>query len=206
MFKRLNVTLVGTPSCTNSVNTLTAEDFQYYDKDGFELNQAEQQFYYAMGHPVNASILNHSCYQEPWYAVDDTQLILDHAMIMHRCSYNGDALEQLKELAITMPQATYLINTKPKWGFDFALDAIDPRGNVYEVLHVEYDNRDFQMFRDRMLAFETTAKRIDWKNAADSIYATRNEWEHLTGFNQNHWKARYLLGWQLAEYTEKTTK
>lgn len=206
MFKRLNVTLVGNPVCTQAVDTLLPEDFQYYDKDGFELNQAEQKFYRAMKHPVEGAILNHSCYQEPWYFVNDDTLILDHAMVMHRCSYHGDALEQLQSLASTSPQATYLINTKPKWGFDFALDAVDPDGNVYEVLHVEYDHRNFQVFRDRMLAFEITARHTDWKDAANSIHANKSQWENLKGFAQNHWKAKFLLGWELAEYTEKTTK
>jgi hypothetical protein len=43
-----------------------------------------------------------------------------------------------------------------------------------------------------------------WRDAADRVWQHRDQWQHLQGFDQNHWKAEYLLGWKKAEYTEKT--
>ena len=42
MFQRIAVPLVRNPRCQQAVDGLTAKDFRYYDKDGFELCQAEQ--------------------------------------------------------------------------------------------------------------------------------------------------------------------
>ena len=206
MFRRHNVTLMSNPVCVKPAIDLESKDFQYYDKDGFELNCAEQKFYSAMNHPIQYPLLNHTCWQEPWFELEhhNLNLILDHSMFLCRCSYNGEALEQLKELKQSMPTADYLIQTRPKWGFDFALDAVSADGTLYEVLHVEYDNYDYDHFKNRMLQFDYTVRHTDWQDAAKHIWDTRESWQTLQGFEQNHWKASNLLGWSKAEYTEKS--
>ena len=124
-------------------------------------------------------------------------------MFLCRCSYDGAALEQLKKIKSTYPLADYLIRSRRKWGFDFALDAVSPSGIVYEVLHIEYDNYDYEHFKNRIINFEYLARHTDWIDAAKRIWETRDKWENLQGFEQNHWKASYLIGWDKAEYTEK---
>lgn len=206
MFRRHQITLMSNPTCNRRAEGLEVSDFQYYDKDGFELNLAERKFYSAMSFPIEKPILNHHCWQEPWFELErlDLNLILDHSMFLCRCSYDSDAEEQLKELKSTIPLADYLLRTRRKWGFDFALDAVTEQGTVYEVLHVEYDNYDYDEFKNRMICFEYTVRHTDWLDAAQKIWHQRDKWQNLTGFNQNHWKAEYLMGWQKAEYTEKT--
>jgi hypothetical protein len=192
------------PSCNNQVENLQASDFQYYDKDGFELNLAEQKFYRAMDFPIHYPLLNHTCWQQPWFELErnDLDLILDHSMFLCRCSYERDAAEQLKKLKDTIPFADYLLRTKRKWGYDFALDAVRD-GTTFEVIHVEYDHNDFDYFRNHMLNFEWAVRHTDWQDAADRVWSQRDQWQHLKGFDQNHWKAEYLLGWNKSEYTEK---
>ncbi len=205
MFLRRDITLMSNPSCTQPVEDLIDSDFNYYDKDGFELNLAEQKFYSAMGHPIRHQILNHTCWQEPWFVLEpgtDT-LILDHSMFLCRCDYNGQAREQLLKLKNKIPTADYLLRTKVKWGYDFALDAMRD-GTVFEVLHVEYDNTVFEYFRDNMIQFDWQVRHTDWQDAADRVWQHRSEWQYLKGFEQNHWKAQFLLNWKKAEYTEKT--
>jgi hypothetical protein len=205
MFRRLDVTLQSNPVCVNTVDLLQSEDFQYYDKDGFELNQAEQKFYRAEGFPINYPILNHTCWQEPWFELEsgDHNLILDHSMFLCRAGYNGSAREQLLKLKDTIPMADYLLRTRIKWGYDFALDAV--RDNVvFEVLHVEYDHVNYESFVEHMIQFDWQVRHIDWRDAADRVWQHREEWQGLKGFEQNHWKAQYLLSWRQAEYTEKT--
>ena len=194
------------PSCSKEVSELAAEDFRYYDKDGFELNIAEQKFYSAMGHPIWYGILNHCCWQEPWFELEigDHNLILDHSMFLCRCDYEGAALEQLRSLKTSIPLTDYLLRSKKKWGFDFALDAIADDGTVYEVLHIEWDHYDYDVFKNRIICFEYEVRHTDWKDAADRVWQQRDQWKNLQGFDQNHWKAKYLLGWSKAEYTEKT--
>ncbi len=205
MFRRHQITLMSNPSCSSPVKDLHADEFRYYDKDGFELNLAEQKFYAAMHYPINDPILNHHCWQELWFELerDDLGLILDHSMFLCRASYEGEAEAQLKELKSSIPTADYLLRTRRKWGFDFALDAVES-GTVYEVLHVEYDNYDYEEFKNRMICFEYAVRHTDWRDAAHRVWAQRDQWQNLTGFDQNHWKAEYLLGWKKAEYTEKS--
>ena len=124
--------MIPNPICDQAVEGLSAEDFLYYDKDGFELNLAEQKYYRAMNHPIQHPILNHTCWQEPWFSLQDEHpsLSLDHSMFLCRTSYTGAAREQLNELKSSIPQADYLLKTKQKWGFDIALDAQAPSGDM----------------------------------------------------------------------------
>lgn len=192
------------PSCYQAVDNIETKDFQYYDKDGFELNLAEQKYYAAMKYPIHHPILNHTCWQEPWFELEqlNQDLILDHSMFLCRCGYNGAANEQLQQLKKQTPLADYLLNTKTKWGFDFALDAVR-NDTMFEVLHVEFDHNSYETFHNRMIQFDWTVRHTDWYDAADRVWAQRDQWQQLKGFDQNHWKAEYLLGWKKSEYTEK---
>lgn len=206
MFRRHQITLMSNPTCYRTVENIDKDDFQYYDKDGFELNCAEQKFYAAMGYPIHHQILNHHCWQEPWFELESSveDLILDHSMFLCRSNYEGAALAQLNKLKHSMPLADYLTKTRKKWGFDFALDAVSEDGTTYEVLHVEYDHLDYEHFKNRMINFEFTVRHTDWHDAARRVWSQRDQWQHLQGFDQNHWKANYLLGWSKAEFTEKS--
>lgn len=205
MFKRHDVTLINNPVCEKAVSNLDTEDFKYYDKDGFELNRAEQKFYDAMGYPINYPILNHTCWQEPWFELNDSveNLSIDHCMFLCRCEYSGAALNQLESLKNKNPLASFLIKTKTKWGFDFALDGIRD-GEVFEVIHIEYDNNNYDKFSSQFLNFDYLIRHTDWQDAADKVWAKRDEWKCLKGFDQNHWKANYLIGWDRSEILEKS--
>lgn len=203
MLKRLGFELRSNPFCRTEAEDLVSEDFQYYDKDGFELNIAERKFYQAEGYPLN-DCLNHLCYQQPWFELErlDLGLIIDHSAILHRCLYSGKAREQLEKLKTQIPQADLLLRTKAKWGFDFALDSVID-GQVFEVIHIEYDNNDYNCFKSKLISTEYTIRHIDWIDAAQKVWNKRSEWQSLVGFDQNHWKAKFLLGWGKAEKNEK---
>lgn len=206
MLKRFDVGIKSNPVCSEPIFNIDAADFKYYDKDGFELNQAEQKYYMMMHHPVEEKILNHSCWQQTWFELEKTnqELVLDHSMVLHRCSYEGMAAYQLEKIKKDIPEAQWLLNTKQKWGYDFALDAVAPDGSMYEVVHIEYDSYDYDQFHNHMLLFEYTARHTDWHDAAKKILAHKDDWKNLTGFAQNDWKAKFILGWKKAEYTEKS--
>ena len=205
MFVRHDITLMSNPQCKKSVADINSADFLYYDKDGFELNLAEQKYYSMMEYPVDHVILNHHCWQEPWFSLEstETKLILDHCMFLCRAKYSDSAAEQLEKLKVSVPQADLLLRTKQKWGYDFALDAVSTQGTVFEVLHIEYDNYDYNTFKTHLIMFEHVIKHTDWEDAAIRVWEQRNQWVGLQGMQQNHWKARFLLGWEMAEYTEK---
>jgi hypothetical protein len=159
-----------------------------------------------MHHPINEPILNHSCWQETWFDLEDKDsvLILDHCMILHRCDYSGHAEYQLNKIKKDIAGASWLLNTKQKWGFDFALDALDPDGNTYEVLHIEYDNLDYDEFTKQMINFDFIIRHTDWFDAAIKINQHKDEWIALKSWEQNNWKSNFLIGWKKSEYTEKS--
>jgi hypothetical protein len=204
MFKRNNTKIISHAICNREIDNYNSKDFLYYDKDGFELNSAEQKFYKVMGYPIDYPILNHVCWQEPWFELESQikDFILDHSMTLCRCEYIGEAKQQLEHLKTSIPQAEFLLRTRKKWGYDFALDAIR-EGELFEVLHIEYDHNDYDKFVVSMINFEWFVRHTDWSDAADRIWTSRDQWKNLTGYKQNDWKANYLLGWNQAEYTEK---
>lgn len=206
MFRRSEVTLISDPVCRRSVSEIEDSDFRYFDKDGFELNKAEQKFYSAMSYPIDHTILNHTCWQQPWFELEKPveKLLLDHSMFLCRCSFADAAEQQLKQLKTTLPAADLLLRCKQKWGFDFALDAVAPDGTIYEVLHIEYDNYHYEHFKNQMLNLEWIIRHTDWLDAAHKIWEKREKWQELTGFEQNHWKSKYLINWDKSEYTEKS--
>jgi hypothetical protein len=193
---------MSSPICSNKIENLDSKDFLCFDKDGFELNSAEMKYYSAMNHPLNYC-LNHTCYQETWFESLIPEIIVDHSLILHRCYYDGEAKEQLNSIKYTIPQASHLLNLKPKWGFDFALDSIDPEKNLFEVIHIEYDNKNYSEFIEHMVSIDYVIRHTDWVDAANRILANKDKWQHLHGFEQNNWKAKFLIGWTKAEYTEK---
>ena len=204
MFTRIDVSLVQDPRCTQALTFApNRQDFRYYDKDGFELCQAELKYYELEGHPIDQPILNHRLWQEEWLTIDHPRLLLDHAMILHRCSFEGEAREQLETIKPKIPQADLLLRTRQQWGWDFDMDYVRDDGEMFEVLHVECDFNDFNEFRDKLYEFEDRINRMDFEDSARRIWRARNEWQHLKGFTQNDWKAKYLLGWDKSEYTEK---
>lgn len=206
MFKRFDVKIVSNPTCREPIYDINHTDFRYYDKDGFELNQAEQAYYRMMHYPIDNGILNHHCWQEPWFELEDksNNLILDHCMVLHRCNYSEHAHYQLEKVKKDIPEAEWLLKTKQKWGFDFALDAVDENGDIYEVLHIEYDSYDYQTFSNHMITFDFKVRHTDWYDAAKKVLDHQSEWKNLKGFDQNDWKARFLIGWKKAEFTEKS--
>ena len=205
MFLRHNVTLMSDPRCFKAITDIEASDFKYFDKDGFELNSIERKYYAAMNHPIHYPLLNHCCWQEPWFELerDDLGLFLDHSMFLCRCEYGGAAREQLNDLQKTYPLARQLLDIKTKWGFDFDLNAIADDGTIYEIIHIEFDSRNYENFKNRMINFDYIVRHSDWLDIAKDIWARRDQWQDLKGFEQNHWKAKHILGWDKAEYLEK---
>lgn len=191
------------PMCVFPINEYLVRDgmAQYYDKDGFELCELEKEYYINNMFPIN-SCLNHDCWQEDWIVFNQhPSFFVDHSLILHRASFEEIAREQLIRLSKRYPTFTFLLQTKQKWGYDFALDCYF-EGNMMEVIHTERDFYSFEQFLECKYAFEQFVTHQDWEDAVKSLYAHRDRWEHLPGFAQNDWKARFF-GFDKAEHTQK---
>jgi hypothetical protein len=173
----------------------------YFDNDGFELTILEQNYYKANGIELS-NIQNHAGDQRVWFTCSDEKFRIDHSTLLHRRSFDGDARSQLEAQVDEIPQLHKLLNLKPKWGLDFALEYYG-EGRFIEVLHFEMDYRSYD---DAIMAkawFENKILSTNWNSFVEFLKQTEHEWKYLRGMEQNDWKARQ---WGLfkAEETYKT--
>lgn len=192
--------------CTQPVDSkLVREDsIFFYDKDGFELTHLEQEYYYASGfEQFMTSCLNHYCWQEQWFELEiPNGFVLDHSIVLHRCSFEGEAKKQLISHSKMIPKLAYLLRCPSKWGLDFNLDFIDNEGKLTEVIHIEIDTKVYHDFLQLKEELENIILTTDWKHVFMFLDQHREKWESLEGFDQNDWKARQL-GFKKAEFTQK---
>ena len=207
MLKLLNPTVLEFPLCTETVSQelLSNSNCMFYDKDGFELTTLEKEYYSTNGYNnCLKNFLNHTCFQEQWFELTtNDNFILDHSLILHRCSFKGDAKEQLKDSLKKLPRLSYLLQCPTKWGLDFSLDYVNNNGELVEVLHIEYDTKSYNEFLNYKLYFESFVLTTDWNYFANFLFNKKEEWIYLVGFEQNNWKARQL-GFKQAEITHKS--
>jgi len=207
MLKLLKPTIIMYPSCTIKVpsESLNNSKCLFYDKDGFELTDLEKEYYSFNGYSnYLKNYLNHVCFQEQWFELEpNSNFILDHSLILHRCSFKGEAREQLIHNLKQLPKLSYLLQCPSKWGLDFSLDYVSEEGELVEVLHIEYDTKLYDEFITYKLYFESFVLNTDWDNFTKFLFNKKDEWINLVGFEQNNWKARQL-GFKQAETTHKS--
>jgi len=189
-------------TCTQSAD-LQPADFRWYDKDGFELCAAEKKLYSAMNFPLT-ECLYHICWQDTWLESNNPKILLDHCMLLHRCDFADSAVAEIQKLIPQNPKAQMLLKSKKKWGFDFALDYLDDNGNIWEVVHIEWDSYDFNEAADKLESIQEKIFLLDWEHISKYIIAKENDWSTLEGFKQNDFKAQEIFGWNFAERTLKS--
>jgi hypothetical protein len=184
--------------------SFTEENIRYYDKDGFELCHLEKAYYRIHGYPFEPQLHHTNVWQQSWFTQSPSThgLIVDHSMILHRCDFTQHAREQLIRHCDRLPRLHFMLRTRRKWGLDLALDWADEQGAL-EVIHIEMDSYDYNETMQDKQRLEEFVSNTDWHDAAQRIRATRDQWESLTGFAQNDWKARYF-GFVRAERTQKS--
>ena len=128
------------------------ETVEMFDQNGYDLTKLEQ--LYAVANGANTTKhrnSEHITLRQPWFTSDDTEYgpHINHAYMFERKGYSGDALAQLKTWAEYRPQFYKLIAMRPKWGLDFSIDYCDKDGNVFELLHWEFDGFEYNEIADK---------------------------------------------------------
>jgi hypothetical protein len=150
-----------------------------FDREGYELLPIEQEYYKVNGINLHReNVLAHESGQsQAWYArsnqwIRQTQkhpnLYLDHAIVVSRPKFEGQALEQIQEQAKTRRELIKLIHTKAKWGHDFCLDWIDDEG-VTEIIHWEWDFQSYEEYETHRKQMEDLIQNHDWTAHAHKI-------------------------------------
>ena len=166
-----------------------------FDQNGYDLTQLEQLYAVANGHdPIVHRNKDHITLRQDWFIDNDehNEPHINHAVMFERKGYTGDALAQLKSWANGNTHLHKLIALKPKWGLDFSIDYCDAKGNVFEVLHWEYDGFDYEEIADKKATMDEFLVQQDWQHAAQKILQHKSQWHHLGFFEQSEWKTKFF--------------
>ena len=177
-----------------SLDPPTAHELALFDQNGYDLTSLEQRYAEVNCTPAKAHREHRRALKLPWFTQPERVegAVLNHSLLFERKGYSGEALEQLERWAQANPLVYKIIRMRPKWGLDFSMDYVDRAGNVFEVLHWEYDGFDFEEVETRKQQLEPKLAAIDWDDAAASILKLKDQWHHLDFFAQSDWKCNYF--------------
>ena len=172
----------------------TAQDLALFDQNGYDLTDLEQRYAEINLTPAKPHREHHRALKQPWFIQPDRVegAVLNHSLLFERKGYTGEALQQLHQWAHANPLIYKIIRIRPKWGLDFSMDYVDQAGNVFEVLHWEYDGFEYDEIENRKQLMEAKFAGIDWDEAASKILKLKDQWHHLDFFAQSDWKCNYF--------------
>ena len=171
------------------------EAVEFFDQNGYDLTKLEQ--LYAVANGANTTRhrnSEHITLRQTWFTDDSPESgpHINHAVMFERKGYSGEALQQLTTWAGYRPQFHKLIAMRPKWGLDFSIDYADRDGNVFELLHWEYDGFEYNEIADKKAQMEEFLVNQDWADRACVMLERKEEWHGLGFFEQSEWKTRFF--------------
>lgn len=171
-----------------------ANELALFDQNGYDLTDLERRYAKANWTSAHSHREHRHAVKAPWFTQPERMegAVLNHSLLFERKGYSGAALEQLERWAYANPLVYKIIKMRPKWGLDFSMDYVDRAGNVFEVLHWEYDGFDFDEVEERKRQLEPKFAATDWDDAAAGILKRKDQWHHLDFFGQSDWKCNYF--------------
>lgn len=179
----------------NQTDCAPASSISLFDQNGYDL--CELEIAYSKVNSDWSSIhrnYTHIALKKQWFdqPFKTEGSVINHALIFERKGYAGAARQQLEQWADSMPLLWKVARIRPKWGIDFSIDWADRQGNVFEILHYEYDSFDFEEACAVKQKLETVILNTDWDHAADVLLKKKNEWHHLDFFAQSDYKCQFF--------------
>jgi hypothetical protein len=177
------------------LNSPDPVEIDLFDQNGYDLTVLEQKYAEVNNDPGQYHRPNHIALKYEWFTENDTGLEgahINHALLFERKGYVGEALKQLEHWAQTNPQIYKIIKMRPKWGMDISMDYTDAQGNVFEVLHWEWDSFEYEEAESKRQQIEPFLESVDWNDAAQRILKRKDEWHHLDFFEQSAWKTKFF--------------
>lgn len=172
----------------------TPEDVALFDQNGYDLTDLEKHYAYSNWNKPKKHREHRVALKESWFMQDHKieGAVLNHSLLFERKAYAGAALDQLRRWARDLPLLYKVIAMRPKWGLDFSMDYADSDGNVFELLHWEYDGFDYEEICAVKAAIEPKILAINWDDAAKDLIKYKHNWHHLDFFAQSAWKCNYF--------------
>lgn len=198
MFKRQPTNIVENLYLDKKIDDANDWQLDFFDREGYQLNSIEKIYHMQnnidlftqdrIARRVSSNALD--AVMQHWYtqAVDHPHIFIDHAHILHRFAFTGEALDQLKQKAEVYPKLQKMINIKPKYGLDFAIDWID-KDQITEMFHIELDCRDYTLFTDVVQKLQVFIEKTDWESKGKELVSHKSEWISLDEYEQSTYKA-----------------
>ena len=173
----------------------STEQTELFDQNGYDLTPLERLYAEANGQAGRWHRPNHYALKYDWFTDEEnssTGAHINHALLFERKGYAGAALSQLEGWARHNNLIYKIVKMRPKWGMDISVDYVDTMGNVFEMLHWEYDGFDYKEIADKKTNIELFLLSVDWNTAAREMIERKSEWHHLGFFDQSAWKTKFF--------------
>jgi hypothetical protein len=201
MFIKKSYTLTDYPYLYEPIKDVSVFERLYYpeffDRIGYELTYIESLYHKANGIDtlvlVPGSTTDASANIQDWFeqSKPHPNIFLDHAHVLVRYSYVGNAYNQIKKYSEKYPRLRKLLNIKPKLGYDFCIDYIDNE-KVFEISHFEHDFTDWKTFKKNFEWMENFILTSDWEKHSEYLKQTYKEWYTNDEYAQAQFKAKYF--------------
>lgn len=165
---------------------LDPKNLELFDQNGYHMTKIEQEYAKANGYnPVSRR--EEFVIRKDWYQSNNPLVgpHLNHAELFQRKGFSEEAQKQLMAYVDENPLLWKLIKMKPKWGIDISIDYVDEMGNVFEIMHYEWDDFDYDVVLDKKLEMENIMDFQNWDARAKTILERKNEWVNLDFFEQS---------------------
>lgn len=165
-----------------------------FDQNGYDLTVLEQYFVEANDYMFVSHRPHRQALKYEWFTDNRPEegAHINHALLFERKGYREEALEQLNKWAEYIPLFYKVAKIKPKWGIDFSIDYCDKEGNVFEILHYEFDGFDYNEIIERKEEYEELFLTIDWNYGGKQLLKRKDEWINLSFFEQSDYKCSFF--------------
>jgi len=165
-----------------------------FDQNGFDLTDLEIMYAKKMDLDIKKVRHTHFVLKDDWFTAEPTDrgCHINHAVIFERKGFADAAKEQMVELADKCPLIHKVLQIKPKWGLDFSVDYADAQGNVFEVLHWEWDTFNFEEIQQKKKQMDVFLLGQDWDKMAKQLLERKEEWYKLGFFEQSDYKTQFF--------------
>ena len=170
------------------------DDIKLFDQNGYDLTTLEQVYASEHGYDCIYHRPSHIALKYEWFMQEEKYegAVINHCNLFERKGFAEDAKHQLELLTNSYPILYKIIKMRPKWGCDFSIDYCDREGNVFEILHWEWDSIYYHEHIDKKLKYEKLFLDIDWDDAGKQLLKKKDEWWHLGFFEQSDYKCKYF--------------
>ena len=85
-----------------------------------------------------------------------------------------------------------VLRIRPKWGLDFSIDWVDRDGNVFEIVHWEWDSFSFIEILHKKEDVQKLILKTDWEDVGKQLLRKKSEWHSLPFKQQSDYKCAFV--------------